>query len=146
MAGDLGVTVTALIGQAGAAQRLDLARYVGDGIGEPTLRDIVAELAKPGRDPRPDFALFRFADVHALDDLVAGMVLPGLVTNVTRFGAFVDLGVKQDGLIHVSELADHFVRDPAEVVTVRQAVRVRVVSVDHQRKRIALSMKGLPPA
>ena len=144
MAADLGVTVATLIGQPDTAQGLDLSRYSGDGIGEPTLRDIVAELAKPGRDPRPDFALFRFADVHGLDDLAEGMVLPGLVTNVTRFGAFVDIGVKQDGLIHISELADHFVRDPAEVVTVRQAVRVRVLGIDRERRRIALSMKGLP--
>ena len=144
MATDLGVPVASLIGNEAALQRIDLRRYIGDGLGEPTLRDILAELAKPGRDPRAPFTAVRFADVHGLDDLAEGMLLPGIVTNVTAFGAFVDLGVKQDGLVHVSQLADHFVTDPAEILSVRQAVRVRVLSVDRERKRIALSLKGVP--
>ena len=143
MAMDLGSEVTALMGPSLLTQRLDLKRYQGDGVGEPTLKDILSELAKPGRDPRPSFSVFRFADVHGLDDLAIGMVLPGIITNVTRFGAFVDIGVKQDGLVHISELADHFVTDPAAWVKVQQQVRVRVQGIDPQRRRIALSMKGL---
>jgi len=121
---------------------IELKRWCDAEVGEPTLRDILAELAKPGRDPRPGFTVFRFADVHKPEDLTPGMQLPGVVTNVTRFGAFVDIGVKQDGLIHISELSDRFVTDPAEVVSVRQQVSVRVLSVDLARRRIALSMKA----
>jgi len=118
-------------------------RYVGDEVGLPTLRDIMEELARPGRDPRPAFEAFEFADVHEMADLEPGMTLPGVVTNVTAFGAFVDIGVHQDGLVHVSELADRFVRDPNEIVRVRQTVTVRVVDIDHERGRIRLSMRGL---
>lgn len=114
---------------------------MGEGVGRPTLDDILDELARPGRDPRPAFEAFSFADVHAIGDLKPGMVLPGLVTNVTAFGAFVDIGVHQDGLVHVSQLADRFVKDPNEVVRVRQQVEVRVLQVDLERKRIGLSMK-----
>jgi uncharacterized protein len=112
-------------------------------VGLPTLTDILAELAKPGRDPRESFEAFAFAGhVATLQDLKPGMQLPGIVTNVTRFGAFVDVGVHQDGLVHVSELADRFVRDPAEVVKVQQKVNVTVLEVDLPRKRISLSMRS----
>ncbi|HUS65751.1 MAG TPA: Tex family protein [Kofleriaceae bacterium] len=154
IAGDLGVPLQQLVGDAQLASRIDIARYVGDGVGEPTLRDIVAELGKPGRDPRSAFDPPRFRDdVRELSDLRPGMALEGVVTNVTAFGAFVDVGVHQDGLVHVSQLADRFVRDPAEVVKVGDRLRVRVLEVDLTRKRIALSAKseaaapkGPPPA
>lgn len=139
---DLQVTVGQLMREPERLRDLELKRWCDDEVGEPTLRDILAELAKPGRDPRPDFTVFHFADVHRPEDLAPGMVLPGIVTNVTRFGAFVDLGIKQDGLIHISELADRFVSDPAEIVSVRQQVMVRVLAVDLPRRRISLSMKG----
>ena len=143
MAKDLGCAVRDLLEQASLRDRLRLDRYVTETVGLPTLRDIAAELAKPGRDPRRQFEVFSFADgVHTLDDLVPGMVLPGIVTNVTAFGAFVDIGVHQDGLVHISQLADRFVKDPNEVVKIQQLVTVTVVEVDTARKRIALSMKG----
>jgi uncharacterized protein len=111
-------------------------------LGLPTLQDILEELARPGRDPRQEFSAFAFADgVHSIDDLVEEMRLPGIITNVTQFGAFVDIGVHQDGLIHISQLADRFVKDPAEVVKVGQQVTVRVLEVDQQRRRIALSLR-----
>ena len=138
---DLQLPVTGLMGRPELFQGIELKRWCGDGIGEPTLRDILAELVKPARDPRPGFSVFKFADVHRPEDLTPGMLLPGIVTNVTRFGAFVDLGIKQDGLVHISEMADHFVSDPATIVTVNQQVQVRVVSVDLPRRRIALSLK-----
>ncbi len=141
MATDLGLAVTALMGRTDLAQGLEVKRWCSDEVGEPTIRDIVTELAKPGRDPRPGFSVFAFADVHRPEDLSPGMILPGIVTNVTRFGAFVDVGIKQDGLIHVSEMADHFVSDPATVVQVNQQVQVRVILVDLQRRRIGLSLK-----
>jgi len=117
---------------------------VSDTVGLPTLEDIRAELMKPGRDPREGFEVFQFADVHDINDLTKGMRLPGLVTNVTNFGAFVDLGVHQDGLVHISQLADRFVRDPNEVVKVQQQVMVTVMDVDVERQRISLSMKADP--
>jgi len=121
---------------------IDVRRYLSDSTGLPTLNDIMAELAKPGRDPRREFAVFEFAEgVNSIDDLHEGMRLPGIVTNVTRFGAFVDIGVHQDGLVHISQLADRFVKDPAEVVKVRQQVMVKVLEIDLARKRIALSLK-----
>jgi uncharacterized protein len=123
-------------------KQIDLKRYVSGDVGLPTLKDIIAELEKPGRDPRPTFEVFSFSDnVHEMKDLRPGMVLPGLVTNVTNFGAFVDIGVHQDGLVHISQLADRFVKDPSDVVSVRQKVEVRVLEVDLDRKRIALSMR-----
>ncbi|WBF67530.1 RNA-binding transcriptional accessory protein [Desulfovibrio subterraneus] len=143
MAKDQGCTVADLIRDENLRKRIRLEDYVSDTIGLPTLTDIVQELARPGRDPRPEFAPFSFADVHTLADLSTGMELPGIVTNVTKFGAFVDLGVHQDGLVHVSQLSDNFVKDPADVVRVQQRVRVRVVEVDQQRKRIGLTMKGV---
>ncbi|MBU4262954.1 MAG: RNA-binding transcriptional accessory protein [Proteobacteria bacterium] len=144
MARDAGCSVAELIEQEARRKGIDIARYVSDGVGLPTLTDIMAELAKPGRDPRRTFSLFSFTEgISTIDDLQPGMKLPGIVTNVTKFGAFVDLGVHQEGLIHISQLADRFVRDPAEVVKVRQQVTVRVVEVDRQRKRIALSLRDV---
>ncbi|MEW6521530.1 MAG: Tex family protein [Thermodesulfobacteriota bacterium] len=142
MARDAGCTVAELIKQEALRKSMDISRYVSDSVGLPTLTDIMAELAKPGRDPRRTFSLFSFSEgINTIDDLQPGMKLAGIITNVTKFGAFVDLGVHQDGLIHISQLADRFVRDPAEVVKVRQQVTVRVVEVDRQRKRIALSLR-----
>jgi uncharacterized protein len=142
MATDLGVPVGRLVGDAELAARLDLRRYLGDGVGEPTLRDILAELARPGRDPRASFEPPAFReDVTRLEDVQPGMLLEGVVTNVAAFGAFVDLGVHQDGLVHVSQLADRFVRDPHEVVHVGQRLTVRVLEVDLARRRISLSCR-----
>ena len=143
MAQDLGHSVSELLAEPSLAKRLDLSKYVGDGVGLPTLRDIVAELARPGRDPREQFEAFSFDErVHVPADLSPGMKLPGVVTNVTAFGAFVDIGVHQDGLVHVSQLADRYVEDPKNEVKPGQRVTVRVLSVDLQRNRIALSMRS----
>jgi protein Tex len=145
MAADLGCTVADLLERPEQRARIDLRRYVDGEVGLPTLQDILAELARPGRDPREGFEAFAFAaDVAKPADLKPGMKLPGIVTNVTNFGAFVDVGVHQDGLVHVSQLADHFVRDPAEVVKVGQRVTATVLEVDLARKRIALSLKAAP--
>jgi uncharacterized protein len=141
MAKDQECSVGELLTDAGLRSRITPEHYLGEGVGRPTLDDILEELARPGRDPRPEFEAFSFADVHAIGDLNPGMVLPGIVTNVTAFGAFVDIGVHQDGLVHISELADRYVKDPNEVVRVRQQVQVRVLQVDAERKRIGLSMK-----
>ncbi len=147
MAADLDCTVSDLIQDATLRARIDPKRYVTATIGLPTLKDILSELAKPGRDPREAFEAFAFADgIASLDDLEVGMQLPGIVTNVTRFGAFVDVGVHQDGLVHISELADRFVKDPADVVKVQQKVRVTVLDVDRDRRRIGLSMRAKPGA
>jgi len=145
MAADLRCGVTDLMHKAELRAALQVDRYVGDGVGLPTLQDILAELAKPGRDPRQQFEAFSFAEgVTRLEDLQPGMKLPGIVTNVTAFGAFVDIGVHQDGLVHVSQLADRFVQNPSQVVKVHQHVHVIVVNVDLERKRIGLSMKSQP--
>ena len=145
MATDLNCQVKDLLSNAGLRQKIQPARYVTETVGLPTLNDILDELAKPGRDPRQQFEVFTFKEgVEKVEDLQPGMKLPGIVTNVTAFGAFVDIGVHQDGLVHVSQLADRFVRDPAEVVKVQQRVNVTVVEVDLPRKRIALSMKANP--
>ncbi|MEG6551257.1 helix-hairpin-helix domain-containing protein, partial [Desulfocurvibacter africanus] len=142
MAKDLGASVADLMRDAGLRERVDLKKYVSADVGLPTLTDIMAELARPGRDPRPTFEAFSFAEgVNAIGDLEPGMVLPGVVTNVTRFGAFIDVGVHQDGLAHVSQIADRYVKDPAEVVRVGQKVTARVLEVDKERKRISLSLK-----
>jgi len=141
MATDLGVGVGAMLGAEALVERIELRRYVTEDVGLPTLEDIRGELLKPGRDPRERFEAFQFADVHELTDLQPGMRVPGIVTNVTNFGAFVDVGVHQDGLVHVSQLADRFVRDPAEVVKVQQQVMVTVLEVDPGRRRISLSLK-----
>ena len=143
MASDLGVRVADLLSSAELRPKIDLQRYVTERTGLPTLRDILSELARPGLDPRGEARIFEFADVHSIDDLREGMVLPGIVTNVAAFGAFVDIGVKQDGLVHVSELSDRYVASPSDAVRLRQQVRVRVVSVDRRRGRIGLSMRGL---
>lgn len=142
MARDLECTLPELVRIRDLAQRIDLSRYVTAEIGLPTLHDILAELAKPGRDPRDSFEEFSFTTgVDSIVDLQPGMSLPGIVTNVTAFGAFVDIGVHRDGLVHVSELADRFVSDPGRVVRVSQKVRVTVLEVDEKRHRISLSMK-----
>lgn len=143
MASDLGVRVADLLSSAELRAKIDLQRYVTERTGLPTLRDILSELARPGLDPRGEARIFEFADVHSIDGLREGMVLPGIVTNVAAFGAFVDIGVKQDGLVHVSELSDRYVASPFDAVRLRQQVRVRVVSVDRRRERIGLSMRGL---
>ncbi len=145
MARDLACSVQDLVADEARRDLIDLHRYVSGTMGLPTLNDILNELAKPGRDPRKEFEAFAFADgVNSIEDLAVGMKLPGIVTNVTRFGAFVDIGVHQDGLVHISQLADRFVRDPSEVVKVQQHVEVTVLEVDMARNRIALSMKNNP--
>jgi uncharacterized protein len=142
MAKDCGCKVAELIERPEMREKIELGRYVSETVGLPTLNDILAELAKPGRDPRASFSAFAFSEeVNSINDLKPGMRLPGLVTNVTKFGAFVDIGVHQDGLIHISQLADRYVKEPGEVVKVRQQVMVRVLEVDPLRKRIALSLK-----
>ena len=142
MARDLNCSVRDLMQDETVRAQIDLKRYVSTSTGLPTLRDIMVELAKPGRDPRETFKQFSFAEeVSTMEDLKAGMKLPGIVTNITNFGAFVDIGVHQDGLVHVSELSDRFVKDPAEVIKLHQQVQVTVLSVDLARKRIGLSMK-----
>lgn len=143
MAADQNCSVADLIQDPARRRAIRLEDYRSDEVGLPTLKDIMAELEKPGRDPRAAIEEFSFdANVHTIDDLQPGMVLPGVVTNITRFGAFVDVGVKQDGLVHISEMADRFVRDPGEVVKLQQHVQVRVLEVDSERKRIALSLKS----
>lgn len=142
MAADLDCSVKGLMTDEKLRGAIDPKRYISDTVGLPTLEDIMAELAKPGRDPRKSFEVFAFAGhVTKPEDLEPGMQLPGIITNVTRFGAFVDIGVHQDGLVHISELADRFIKDPAEVVKVQQKVTVTVLDVDLQRKRINLSMR-----
>ena len=142
IARDLGRPLDELLGDAAIGGQLDPSRYVSDRIGLPTLNDIVAELARPGRDPRQEFEPFDFAaGVHRIEDLTVGMKLPGVITNVTGFGAFVDVGVHQDGLVHISQLAEGFVSNPSDVVKVQQRVWVTVLAVDLERKRIALSLK-----
>jgi protein Tex len=144
MARDLGVEVGALVSNEPLAGRIDWRRYTGPGLGEPTLRDILAELEKPGRDPRGDFSAPAFReDLSALEDVREGMVLAGLVTNVTAFGAFVDVGVHQDGLVHVSELSNRYVGDPAQVVRVGDRLTVKVLRVDLERRRLSLSVRAL---
>jgi len=143
MARDLGCTVKDLMGNKQARERIELKKYVGENIGLPTLTDIIAELDKPGRDPRKQFEAFAFAPgVHALEDLQPGQTLPGIVTNVTAFGAFVDIGVHQDGLVHISELSDTYVKEPNDFIKVAQKVQVKVLEVDLERRRVALSMKS----
>ncbi len=142
MAKDCGCSLAELMADPARRQQINLERYMQGDVGRPTLEDILTELGKPGRDPRERFEPFAFAEgIDKMEDLIEGMWLPGIVTNVTKFGAFVDIGVHQDGLIHISQMADRFIKDPAEVVKVRQQVRVRVVSVDAPRKRIALSLR-----
>jgi uncharacterized protein len=143
IAGDLGVPLGKLLSNEAEVERIDVRRYVADGVGLPTLQDILLELRRPGRDPREQFEPPAFRDdVTDPKHLTPGMVLEGVVTNIVAFGAFVDIGVHQDGLVHVSQLADRYVRDPNDVVKVGQKVKVTVVSVDLERNRIALTMKA----
>ncbi len=143
MARDLEASVDELMKRPELRRKIRLKQYESKDVGMPTLEDIMTELEKPGRDPREEFSVFSFAEgVQTMEDLQPGMELPGVVTNVTNFGAFVDVGVHQDGLVHVSQLADHFVTDPGEEVKVNQKVKVWVLSVDIPRRRIALSMTG----
>jgi len=142
MARDQNCSVADLMKDAGLRAKIDVARYVSDQVGRPTLEDILAELAKPGRDPRQEFEAIEFSKgINKISDLKPGMTMPGIITNVTAFGAFVDVGVHQDGLVHISELSDSFVKDPADYVKVQQKVSVRVIAVDLDRNRISLSMK-----
>ena len=142
MAKDLGATVEDMINRPEIRNRIDIAKYVTDTVGFPTLQDIMDELAKPGRDPREKFEEFAFADgIEKIADLKTGMKIPGIITNITAFGAFVDVGVHQDGLVHISQMADRFVKNPADIVKVQQKVKVTVLEVDIDRKRISLSMK-----
>ncbi len=147
MARDQNCAVVNFMTDASLREKIEVTRYVTDQVGRPTLMDILAELAKPGRDPRQAFEAIKFAEgVNQMSDLKPGMTVPGIVTNVTAFGAFVDIGVHQDGLVHISELSDSFVKDPADYVKVQQQVKVRVIAVDLERKRISLSMKTQPEA
>lgn len=144
MAKDLGCSVTDLIKDKELRSRIKIENYITDSVGLPTLTDIMQELDKPGRDPRRKIEMFEFdKNVRTLDDLQEGMELPGIVTNITNFGCFVDIGIKENGLVHVSQLADRFIPDPSTVVSIHQHVRVRVMSIDRERKRIQLTMKGL---
>ena len=145
MTQDLNCSVQDLMQKTELCQNLDLDRYVSDKVGLPTLIDIVEEIAKPGRDPRDKFEAFSFSEqVNNIDDVAEGMKLPGIITNVTNFGAFVDIGIHQDGLVHISEMADHFVKSPNDIVKLHQHVQVTVLEVDKDRKRIQLSMKENP--
>jgi uncharacterized protein len=142
MAARLGVATSQLVGNATLAAKLNAEDFVDEHCGLPTVEDILAELAKPGRDPRSEFKVAQFAEgVNDLEDLKAGMILEGVITNVTKFGAFVDLGVHQDGLIHISELANEYVQVPSDVVSIGDVVRVKVLEVDLKRRRIAVSRK-----
>lgn len=144
MAKDQGCSVTDLINNKEKREAIDIKRYVSDEIGIPTLTDIMKELEKPGRDPREQLEEFEFdKNVNTIDDLVEGMILPGIVTNITNFGAFVDIGVHQDGLIHISQMANRRIAHPTDVVKLHQHLKVRVIEVDHRRNRISLSLKGL---
>lgn len=144
MADDCHCTVAQLVNDKGKRQQIDLKCYVTETVGMPTLTDIMQELEKPGRDPRGVAKEFSFDNrIHTIEDLQIGMILPGIVTNITNFGAFVDIGVHQDGLVHISQMADKYISDPMQVVSLHQHVNVRVIEVDNKRRRISLSMKGV---
>lgn len=144
MAKDLNVDIQELISKKEILKKIDKENYKTENIGEETLTDILNELAKPGRDPRKEFSVVEFDEtIKSIDDLYEGMIIPGMVKNVTNFGAFVDIGIKQNGLVHISQIADKYVSNPAEIVKVHQHVTVKVISVDKNRERIALSMKGI---
>jgi uncharacterized protein len=143
MAKDLGVSTQVLIADADTRKKIELKNYIDKDLGLPTLTDILAELEKPGRDPRSEVKVLDFDEsIRTIGDLREGMVLPGIVTNVTNFGAFVDIGIKENGLVHISELKEGYVANPADILKLHQHVRVRVASVDVPRKRIQLSMKN----
>lgn len=143
MAADLGCGIRELMTNDEKRKAIRLEKYITPATGLPTLKDIMEELAKPGRDPRSTIKEFRFADIHTMEDLVPGMIVPGIVTNVTKFGAFVDIGIKQDGLVHISNMSSSYVSDPSKVVKLHQHVMVKVLDVDIERRRIQLSMKGI---
>ncbi|UCH13985.1 MAG: RNA-binding transcriptional accessory protein [Bacteroidales bacterium] len=144
MAEKSGITVEELIENEDQRKKIDIKEYIDEKTGVPTLKDIINELVRPGRDPRSKIKMFEFArDINSINDLKTGMILPGIVTNITNFGAFVDVGVKQDGLVHISQIADRYVGNPAEIVNLNQQVKVKVLDVDVERKRIQLSMKGI---
>jgi len=144
MAEDSACTVSELMQSAALRKKINLQHYISESVGMPTLIDILKELEKPGRDPRKPFEVFAFDEhVHQPEDLKPGMVLPGVVSNVTRFGAFVDIGVHQDGLIHVSQLSDQYVEDAMRVVKVGDTLTVKILEIDLSRKRIALTLKGI---
>ena len=141
MAKDLGVDIKSLIGKEELLKSVDAKKYATELIGELTIKDILNELKKPGLDPRSEAQAFEFANIYSIDDVKIGMEIPGVVTNITRFGAFIDIGVKQDGLVHVSEISNTYITDPNEVLKLNQHVKVKVLEVDVVRKRIALSIK-----
>ncbi len=143
MAADLGCSVKELISDENRQKEIKIEKYITSSVGLPTLKDIMKELAKPGRDPRSKIQEFSFADIHTMEDLVPGMIVPGIVTNVTKFGAFVDIGIKQDGLVHISNMSNTYISDPSTVVKLHQHVMVKVLAVEIERKRIQLSMKGV---
>jgi uncharacterized protein len=141
MAIDMGLDVKTLIGNEEIVKQLDTKKYISETIGEHTIKDILNELKKPGLDPRSEAQAFEFANIYSIEDVHVGMIVPGVVTNITRFGAFVDIGVKQDGLVHVSEISHTYITDPNEALKLNQKVNVKVLEVDMARKRIALSIK-----
>lgn len=144
MAHDLKCSVQQLVSDKSLRLQVNLEKYISSEVGMPTLRDIMQELEKPGRDPRGPIRVFEFdANVHSIDDLREGMELPGIVGNITNFGAFVDIGIHENGLVHLSQMADRYISDPNEVVSIHQHVRVKVIGIDRARKRIQLSMKGV---
>jgi uncharacterized protein len=145
MARDLSVTVPELIGNETLVAKIPVRKYVSESFGEHTVKDILGELKKPGLDPRSEATQFEFASIYSIEEVQPGMILPGIVTNITRFGAFVDIGVKQDGLVHVSEVAHKYIEDPASVLKLNQQVQVKVLEVDKLRKRISLSIKQADP-
>jgi uncharacterized protein len=141
MAKDLGVDLSAMVGNENLLKQLDPKKYANESVGLLSIQDILAELRKPGLDPRATIENFSFASIYSIEEVLPGMIVPGIVTNLTRFGAFVDIGVKQDGLVHVSEVAHRYITDPAEVLKLGQKVEVKVLEVDVLRKRIALSIR-----
>ncbi|HET7003000.1 MAG TPA: helix-hairpin-helix domain-containing protein, partial [Puia sp.] len=141
IAKDLGVDLKSLVGKEDLISKVEVKKYIGEAVGEHTIRDILNELRKPGLDPRKELEQFEFANIYKIEDVQVGMIIPGVVTNITRFGAFVDIGVKQDGLVHVSEIAHRYITDPNEVLKLNDKVQVKVTEVDPARKRIALSIK-----
>ena len=144
MADDLNCTVSDLIENKELKKQLDLKNYISGDVGMPTLSDIIAELDKPGRDPRRYIEMMEFdAKVKTIDDLQEGMVLNGIVTNITQFGCFVDIGIKENGLVHISQMSDRYISNPAEIVSMHQPVKVRVIGIDRERKRIQLSLKDV---
>src|SRR6185436_13948758 len=141
MAKDMHADVRSLIGNEILLKEINTKKYISEEIGELTIKDILNELRKPGLDPRSELEQFEFANIYKIEDVNVGMVVPGVVTNITRFGAFIDIGVKQDGLVHVSEIAHKYITDPNEVLKLNDKVQVKVLEVDTARKRIALSIK-----